>query len=138
MDILKLLLEHGAVLGRRTLHRAVESAAYASPESRAQKMEMVRFLVDEQGVAINGMDTPEGEQRPNHWGVPIAYAVPATSGEGDEGVEVVRYLLGRGADPSIKDCWGMFDVFSLAERLENERILGVLRELEAQKAEMET
>lgn len=93
VNTLRLLLEHGAGLGRRTLHRAVESAAYADPERRAQRMEMVSFLVEELGVDVDGMDVPEGEKRPNHWGTPMAYAVPAKTGDGDGGEEVVRFLL---------------------------------------------
>lgn len=75
----KLLLSHGAKPGRRTLHRAVESTESAMPE----RMEMVRFLVEEMG-----MDVPEGAKWPNHWGTPMAYAAHTSGGE-----EVVRYLL---------------------------------------------
>ncbi|KAI4126333.1 MAG: hypothetical protein LQ338_003810 [Usnochroma carphineum] len=130
---LKLVLAHGAPLGRRTLHLAVQSAAYAPPALRERKMEMVRFLVDELGVSVDAMDVAEGEQRPNHWGVPMAYAVPATQGEGDGGEEVVRFLLERGANPEIKDCWGLYDVRGLAERMKNEKVLGVLREWDEQR-----
>ena len=87
------MLEDGAELGRRTLHRAVEGAASASAERRGQKMEMIAFLIDELKVDVNAMDVPEGEQRPNHWGTPMAYAVPIRQGMGDDGAEVVRYLL---------------------------------------------
>ena len=87
------MLEHGAELGRRTLHRAVEGAASVSPERRPLKMEMVQFLVEELKVDVNAMDVPDGEQRPNHWGTPMAYAVPIRQGTEDQGAEVVRYLL---------------------------------------------
>ena len=79
---------HGAKLGRRTLHRAVQSAAYSESESRAGSMEMVRFLVEEIGVDVNGMDAPKGEKWGNHWGTPVAYAAIMNGGG-----EVVRYLL---------------------------------------------
>ena len=90
---LKLVLEHGAELRRRTLHRAVEGAASASFERRGLKMEMVEFLVEELKVDVNAMDVPEGEQRPNHWGTAMAYAVPIRQGTADQGVAVVEYLL---------------------------------------------
>ncbi|KAL8819391.1 MAG: hypothetical protein Q9191_007745, partial [Dirinaria sp. TL-2023a] len=133
--ILKLVLEHGAELGRRTLHRAVEGAASSSSlERRGPKMELVRFLVEELKVDINLMDVPDGEQRPNHWGTPMAYAVPVRQGTADQGATVVEYLLKNGADPRIKDCWGMFDVYGLAERMKNEKVMEVLRHFEAPKA----
>lgn len=56
-------------------------------------MVIVRYLVEEKGVDVNQMDVPEGEQRPNNWGVPMAYAVPAQNTEGDGGEGVVRWLL---------------------------------------------
>lgn len=59
-------------------------------------MAIVRFLVEEVRVSVDAMDVEEGQQRPNHWGVPMAYAVPTAGqgeGEGDGGEEVVRWLL---------------------------------------------
>ncbi|KAL9629919.1 MAG: hypothetical protein Q9164_006663 [Protoblastenia rupestris] len=123
----RVLQERGAQLGRRTLHRAVESAAYASQEGREGRMAMVRFLADEVGCGVNDMDT--GEKIPNFWGTPICYAVHA----GEGGDEVVKFLLERGADPYVKDCWGSFDAFRLAEMVRNERVLRVLREWEMRK-----
>ena len=75
------------------MHRAVESAAFANSERRAQRMEMVRFLVDELKVDVNTMDVPEGKKYPNHWGTPMAYALIAKDGGGDVGEEIVRFLL---------------------------------------------
>lgn len=96
-------------------------------------MEIVRFLVEEIGEDVNAMDVDEGQQMPNHWGVPMAYAAPAGNGEGDGGVEVVRWLLERGADPCVRDCWGMFDVFGLAKQMKNDKVLGVLVEWKVEK-----
>lgn len=54
---------------------------------------MVKFLVEECGADVNGMDVEEGQRLPNHWGTPAAYAVHANGGEGDRGREVVGWLL---------------------------------------------
>lgn len=62
----------------------------AGLESRAERMAMVRFLVEEFGADVNGMDVREGQRLPNHWGTPAAYAVHANGEEGDRGREVVR------------------------------------------------
>ncbi len=48
-------------------------------------MMMVKFLVEEVGLDVNGLDE---EGRPNHWGTPINYAAHASGGK-----EVVEYLL---------------------------------------------
>ncbi|KAL8699463.1 MAG: hypothetical protein Q9201_005990 [Fulgogasparrea decipioides] len=133
LPTLQLTLQHNAPLGRRTLHRAVQSAAYASPTNKEERMEMVRYLVEEAGLDVNGMDVKEEEQKPNHWGSPMAYAVGAKDGKGDGGAEVVRFLMKKGADPGIRDCWGLFDVKGLAEKMANERVLAVLREWDGKR-----
>ena len=43
------------------------------------------------------------------------------------GVEVVQWLLERGADPEIKDCWGNHDALNLAEFSKNEEVAQILR-----------
>lgn len=100
----KLLRTHGARLGRRCLHRAVESAAFATAaprtgkreedEEKEKRMEMVKHLVEVEGADVNALDVDVevGEKRPNHWGTPIAYAVHASSG-GGASREVVELLL---------------------------------------------
>lgn len=41
---------------------------------------------------------------------------------------MVRYLLlAKGADPSVKDCWGNHDAIILAEFYSNEDVARVLR-----------
>lgn len=93
ISIFKLLLDHGAKLGRRTLHMAGCSAAVAEPESLEQKMKMVRFLVEEMRCDVNGMDVSEGKQHGNHYGTPINY-IAHGAGDRSGGEEtVVRYLL---------------------------------------------
>lgn len=109
VEVFKLLQSLGAQLGPRTLHYGVSAAAFHNDdECQAIRMAMVKYLVDELGLDVNTMDC-EG-QWPNHWGTPLCYAC-----RGDDGGEVVRFLLDRGADPSIKDCWGIHDALAIAE-----------------------
>lgn len=51
-------------------------------------MEVVKYLVEVEGCDINAMDVAEGKEVPNHWGVPMAYAVHT-----GKGIEVVKWLL---------------------------------------------
>lgn len=113
----KLLRAHGARFGRRTLHRAAESAAICD---KPERMAMLRFLVEEEGLDVNRTDT-DGRKR-SHWGTPIAYAAKGKGGE-----EAVRYLLSKGADPT-KGCRDNHDAFGLADFYGNEDVLWVLRE----------
>ena len=96
----RLLVEHGAKLGRRTLHRAVEGA---SSSSSSERMEMVRFLVEEVGCDVNGMDMPEDKRYPAHYGTPLNYAAHM-GGE----VEIVRYLLEVSYSLAMYVWWGVF------------------------------
>lgn len=121
ISIFKLLRANGALIGRRTLHLAAGSAATCDAADKAERMAMLSFLVEEEGLDVNRMDT-DG-QLPNHWGTPIAYAAKGKGGE-----EVVRYLLAKGADPSVKDCWGNYDALGLAKFYGNENVARVLKE----------
>ena len=86
VETFKLLQEHGAPIRKRILHRAVEAAAWAkTPDRLAQRMVMVRYLVEEVGLDVNGMDE---EGRPNFYGTPVNYAAHSGGGK-----EVVEYLL---------------------------------------------
>ena len=72
---------------------AVCSAARGGGEVGEGDMAVVRYLVEEMGCDVNGMDVPEGERFGNHYGTPINY-VAHGSGDGRGGEEmVVRYLL---------------------------------------------
>lgn len=74
---------------------AVCSAAVAGEEELDRKMELVRFLVEELGCDVDGMDVDveKGERLGNHYGTPLNY-VAHGSGNGSKGEErVVRYLL---------------------------------------------
>ena len=121
VEIFKLLQSRGAQLGPRTLHYAASAAAsHHDGEFQAIRMAMVKYLVDGLGLDVNAMDC-EG-QWPNHWGTPLCYAC-----RGDDGREVVRFLLDRGADPSIKDCWGIHDALAIAESKKNTQVTEMLR-----------
>lgn len=117
----KLLRASNAHIGRRTLHRAAASAATCDAADKPERMAILRFQVEEERLDVNRIDT-DG-QLPNHWGTPIAYAAKGKGGE-----DVVRYLLAKGADPKVKDCWGNHDALSLAELYRNEDVARVLRE----------
>ena len=55
------------------------------------KMALVRFLVEEMGCDVNGMDVEEGQKFGNHYGTPMNYVAHGSGGGGEE--TVVRYLL---------------------------------------------
>lgn len=122
----KLLMKNGAKLGRRTLHRAVEGASSGAPE----RMDMVRFLVEEMGCDVNGMDMPEDKRYSAHYGTPLNYAAHKGGA-----VEVVMYLLEKGANPEIKDCWG-FDAFTYA-RSGGKSVLEVLTRWREQREKVD-
>ena len=117
-----LLHSHGAQMGPRTLHRAVGSTASSSRESGdwPARMAMVKYLVDDLKLNVNALDTKG--QMPNYWGTPLCYAAHAYC----DNEEVVHFLLDRGAEPRIKDCWGIHDAFSLAEAGGNFRLSNLL------------
>lgn len=113
------LQSQGAQLSPCNLHRAVGSAAAHSSDAErlSVRLAMVKYLVDELGLDINALDTET--QDFNHWETLLCYAARIAHG----GEEVVRFLLGRGADPYVKDCWGVHDAFSLAETVKEFRSL---------------
>lgn len=121
VSIFKLLRAKSARIGQRALHRAAESAATCDAADKAERMAMVRFLVEEEGIDVNKRDT-EG-QLPNHWGKPVTYAAKGKGGE-----DVVRYLLAKGADPRVMDCWGIHNALSLAKFYGNKDVMRVLME----------
>lgn len=121
VSIFKLLRAKDARIGQRALHRAAESAATCDAADKAERMAMVRFLVEQEGLDGNRRDT-EG-QLPNHWGTPVMYAAKGKGGE-----DVVRYLLAKGADPRVMDCWGIHNSLSLAKFCGNQDVVRVLME----------
>ncbi|CAI7671447.1 unnamed protein product [Penicillium pancosmium] len=106
----KRLQELGAPHGPRELHLAVETSCYR------EHMNMLRFLVDEIGWDVNQLD----EDTNMSHGPPLWWAIQNSKG----GEKAVRFLLERGADPSVN---GM-DLFKDAEERGNQGVLEVLQE----------
>ncbi|KAL1612955.1 hypothetical protein SLS60_001185 [Paraconiothyrium brasiliense] len=117
----KAIKERGAKVGRRTLHAAVKEAAVlgcdpddTSLDSRQDdkdgptrglvdlpewfhkknRVEMLRYLVDELHLDVNGLDSDDQSQ-PSAWGTPLRYA----QRERETGAAVAKWLLKKGADP---------------------------------------
>jgi len=119
LAIFKLLYSRGAELGTRTLHKAARSAKH-------QGLALVKYLVDTVGLDINALDCDR--LLPNHPGTPICYVIESYEG----GEDAVRFLLSRGADPWIRDCYGTMDAFERAERVKNYAVIKVLQEWKEQ------
>ena len=117
----KLLRVHGAQFGRKTLHQAVKGAAWCSPEEKHERMAMLEYLVNEERLDINQLDTDD--QLAGHPGTPIMYAIDRAGG-----ADVVSWLLEHGANPRIKDSLDGQDALDLAERRGNEEVKSVLRQ----------
>jgi len=109
VETLKLLKEHGARFGRHPLHKAAEQAAAdgadpaavdesAQSGKKAERAAMLRYLVDELGLDVNQMDEPAPYSFLSHYGTPIHYAARWPTG-----AAVVKWLLEKGADPTIKN-----------------------------------
>ncbi|KAF2129708.1 hypothetical protein P153DRAFT_366220 [Dothidotthia symphoricarpi CBS 119687] len=113
----KLLRSKGAPLGRRTLHKAVEMAAWghtgsSNPEKdteqqrqcrtkHAEHIMMVRYLLNVVGLDVNAPDRPPGCKKGMHsaWGTPICY-IPGCGMPERDARELTWLLLDRGADPA--------------------------------------
>ena len=122
----RFLREKGAKIGHAALHHATKGAAESSKSDREERMKMVKFLVEEEGLGVTAMDS--NQPRPGCHGPVIMWAANENS-EGSE--EVVRWLLQRGADPRQKGWWDGDDTLALAERRGNEKVAKVIREWKA-------
>lgn len=109
----------GAASGPRCLHEAVWSATFACSKEKRQEMQlnsqmsdrdraktwaeriaMVRHLVDDLGYDVNGRDDLEhGREIFGRWGEPIAYVggIPSAAPDAQE---LIYFLLDRGAHTS--------------------------------------
>ena len=119
----KLLRARGAQPGALMLHDAVWAAASARREGIDRlpvRMEMVKFLVEELKIDVNALDNDQ--PRPFFFGPPLAYAVKVRKCS----MEVVQYLLEKGADPTIKDAHG-FDALRNAKYAQNDHVMEMLR-----------
>lgn len=117
----KLLRAHGAKLGRKTLHRAAKGAVYSSPEDKPNRIAMLEYMINEEGLDINQLDADESLA--DHSGTPIMYAINENGG-----ANVVKWLLERGANPRIKSFSFDADALGLAESRGNKEVQDVLRE----------
>ncbi|KAF9772336.1 hypothetical protein IL306_009969 [Fusarium sp. DS 682] len=134
----QFLQSKGALLGRRTLHRAAGEAAalgtdpftecqevhdeLLGDDARAtrERAEMLVFLADEMKLDINAMDSTVPD-RANHWGTPLCYAAVK-----EKGACVVKWLLEKGAQPIVETAQNDADAEALAKLtgcIENMRIL---------------
>jgi hypothetical protein len=109
----KLFLKAGAKWSRRSLQQAVESAAMvgADPgnetpdeqdeeaEERVRADTMLRFMVEDQKLDVNELDTEI--PRTSWYGTALIYA-----SKEPRGAKVVKWLLEHGADPTIKSAEG--------------------------------
>lgn len=109
----ELLRSHGAEIGIRTLHRAVEYASLAEPERRPARMEMLKHLVITLGLDVNAMDCEKWEC--NHSGTPLCYAI-SSHGSLDGISEVMSFLIDHGADPFTVNEWHGWNAISLAKK----------------------
>ena len=75
-------------------------------DSWEERMRMVRFLVEDEGLDVNGSDQPSPKHNlPQHFGKPLAYVMHF---QDSDPREVVWYLLDHGADPTeqLEGSWG--------------------------------
>ncbi|KAK7425144.1 hypothetical protein QQX98_000058 [Neonectria punicea] len=124
----RFLQARGAKLSQRTLHRAAEDAAAARVDPGAddgaarqrERAEMLRFLVDELKLDVNAMDSDV--PRHFHWGTPLCYAATKPNSEA-----LVKWLLAKGADPSIKNTEGI-DAERVAKERDCDKIVALLQD----------
>ncbi|KAK7431851.1 hypothetical protein QQZ08_001469 [Neonectria magnoliae] len=127
----RFLQARGAKLSRRTLHRAAEDAAAARVDPGAddggdatarqrERAGMLRFLVDELKLDVNAMDSDI--PRHFHWGTPLCYAATKPNSEA-----LVKWLLAKGADPSIKNTEGI-DAERVAKERNCDKIVALLQD----------
>ncbi|KAF4555316.1 Hypothetical protein D9617_2g052720 [Elsinoe fawcettii] len=126
LELFKLLLDRGGELTSRTLHCAATGA----------NLEIVKYLIEEIGIGVNAEDTPKDLPLPKYYGTPLNYAVyhPIRSSKREE---VVRYLLQHGADPSLRDCWGIQDAIGWAERDCREDLIKIILDWQNQRPGLE-
>ncbi|KAI1081621.1 hypothetical protein F5B20DRAFT_534661 [Whalleya microplaca] len=134
VPMFKFLEAKGAKHSRRMLHNAVSTAASlgADPDSNSpaqgpdatsinRTVDMLRYLVDERRLDINGTDSSITHWASTHWGTPICYAA-----RWPKGASVVRWLLKKGADPTIKDLYPSMDAAACAREAKCDEVLQVL------------
>ncbi|KAI0018008.1 hypothetical protein F4780DRAFT_752828 [Xylariomycetidae sp. FL0641] len=136
----KLLRDKGAPISRRTLHKAARAAAYvgadpsvpeeeegkrvscgATTPAQEERARVIRYLVDDLHLDVNQMDRDIPVTF--HYGTPINYASVRPGG-----AKVVEWLLGKGADPTIKSLEADQDAEALALSYGYHEVVEVIRE----------
>ncbi|KAL9622403.1 MAG: hypothetical protein Q9160_003247 [Pyrenula sp. 1 TL-2023] len=136
----QILRQGGAQWGQRSLHRAVESAAMAGVdpgreeplamdeevEERRRADVMLRYLVEQQGLDVNAMDSEV--PRVMYEGPPLNYAAKER-----RGAKVVRWLLEMGADPELKSLYDGCGALAKARSCKCEEVVSSLEAWERDK-----
>ncbi|ROW03890.1 hypothetical protein VPNG_07292 [Cytospora leucostoma] len=138
---------HGGQLGQNATGNTAEFDAYDSFEAemaaydagaearasvqRPKRAAMLRFLVDEVGLEVNQPDLDVIQLMAWHYGTPICYAA-----EEKDGAAVVRWVLGKGADPLFQRWTICAEACARAHgNYEVLQVLGQWRELNPEKVQ---
>lgn len=95
-------------------------------EERRRADVMLRYLVEEQGLNVNAMDSEV--PRVMYEGPPLNYAAKER-----RGAKVVRWLLGKGADPQLKCLYNGCGALAMAKSCKCEDVVSLLEEWERHK-----
>ncbi len=111
VTVFDLLLEHGAKLENSLpLHAAAKS------DKDGERISMMAHLL-ELGVDVNGSDDSRG---PYGFGTPLHHAIR------ERHIQIVRFLLGKGANPHIRNRAGD-TAFGQAEKTTCAQIIELLK-----------
>ncbi|KAI8954846.1 hypothetical protein F4801DRAFT_531869 [Xylaria longipes] len=136
VPMLVFLEREGASPTPRMLHLAVEVAGgrgadpdnenplqTSAQDSEKRSVEMLRYLVDERRIDVNAMDayTLPRNGTATYWGTPICYAARCR-----KGARVVRWLLKKGADPTLKGTYSGMDAIACAREAKCDEIVAIL------------
>ncbi|KAI0005796.1 hypothetical protein F4779DRAFT_33598 [Xylariaceae sp. FL0662B] len=142
----KLLREKGASVSRRTLHKAAGAAASVGADPGTLKEEsafsgnealpnheergrVLRYLVDGLHLDINQMDRDIPVTY--HYGTPINYAAARP-----RGARVVKWLLDKGANPTIKSLEADQDAEGIARSNGCQGVVEVINEWKKSRAQV--
>ncbi|KAJ3579153.1 hypothetical protein NPX13_g1413 [Xylaria arbuscula] len=138
VSMFTFLEREGARPAPRMLHVAVEMAADEGVDpdydlsqqpqgSHHRRVQMLHYLIDQRQLSVNSMDTdiyPDGIYLGNtFWGTPICYAARRKGG-----AQVVRWLLKKGADPTLKGTCTDMDAIDCAREAKCHGIVAILED----------